>query len=103
MWKNVAKPIISNNKNKYLEYLTTEEINIFERIAGKMLSTLGYSPISASELNSHEFTNEQIQHFDELNRQGINKVVAGISEHDLKLRKAQKEVLESIKNKLDIV
>ena len=43
MWKNVAKPVIKNNFNKYLSELTDVEIDIFECIAGDTLNKLGYS------------------------------------------------------------
>jgi hypothetical protein len=102
MWKNVAKPIISTNRNKYLQYLSREEIKIFEKIAGKMLIELGYSLSNPEELHNFEITQEEITRFGEMNRAEIKNVIAGVPEHDRKLRRAQEEVLASIKAKLNL-
>ena len=42
MWANVAKPIISNNSQKFHQLLAPEEIKIFESIAAESLLALGY-------------------------------------------------------------
>jgi hypothetical protein len=103
MWKNVAKPIISNNSNKYRQNLTAEEIYLFERIAGPMLEKLGYPLTMKGDLSSTSFTKGQIEEFDKINQEEIKAVISRVPEHDLKLRQAQEEVLENIKMKLNLL
>jgi len=43
-WKNLAKPIITNNFNKYREELTSDEIALIERICFFEMKHLGYEP-----------------------------------------------------------
>ncbi len=42
MWENVARPIFNKNSRKFLTELTSEEILIFESVAGDVLVRLGY-------------------------------------------------------------
>ncbi len=43
MWKNLEKPVMQNNTNKYLKELSAEEIEIYEWVAGDTLQALGYT------------------------------------------------------------
>lgn len=103
MWKNVAKPIISNNSNKYRQNLSNEEIVIFEQIAGPMLKKLGYQLTTTSNLAPTGFTKAQIEEFDKINQEETKAVISRVPEHDIKLRQAQEEVLGNIKMKLNLV
>lgn len=56
-WKNLSKPIIADNKNKYRQYLSKYQISIFESVARDILCMLGYrlenihrKPISSFEI-----------------------------------------------------
>lgn len=65
MWSNLTMPIIPNNSRKYLETLTADEIEIFERVAGDILKEIGYQLHTNSSMNG--FTREDIKIFDNLN------------------------------------
>lgn len=43
-WKNLDKPIIRDNKQKYLKSLTKPELRQIETIAREMMVALGYAP-----------------------------------------------------------
>ena len=42
MWDNLVKPVMHRNSDKFLSQLTSDEILIFERIAGDTLTRFGY-------------------------------------------------------------
>jgi hypothetical protein len=46
-WKNLSKPVMSNNKGKFLRQLSEHEIAIFEAVSSDILEMLGY-PLHAS-------------------------------------------------------
>lgn len=51
-WKNLSKSVISNNKNKYREELSEQEIKYIEKICYYEMMYLGYSPeFDLSDLN----------------------------------------------------
>jgi hypothetical protein len=41
-WENTAKPVLSNNAEKFRQCLTEKEVLLFEAIAGNELNELGY-------------------------------------------------------------
>ncbi len=41
-WKNLSKPIMADNKKKFLKELTKKEIKVFEKVAHKEMKFLGY-------------------------------------------------------------
>ncbi len=43
-WENLSKPVISNNRGKYLKELTLNEIKIIEKICYYEMLNIGYSP-----------------------------------------------------------
>lgn len=45
-WKNLARPVLSANKWKFLRELSEAEIGIFEGVAGPILRVLGYPLVS---------------------------------------------------------
>ncbi len=46
LWKNLSKPIIRNNSNKFLERLSKKEIKILETICKENMNYLGYDLVS---------------------------------------------------------
>lgn len=50
-WKNLSKPVMSDNKAKFLRELTPSEIAIFESVAADVLEVLGY-PLHAEHTPS---------------------------------------------------
>ncbi len=45
-WKNLARPVLRDNKGKYLETLDTEDVAIIETIAKDIMVFHGYSPVT---------------------------------------------------------
>ena len=97
MWRNVDKPILSGNINKFKGELTASEIEIFEIVAGDMLKKLGYT-LEATPINKN-FTVEKIAEFkvqEELNQQ---KIIAKADKDDLKRREGHMNFLREIKSR----
>lgn len=59
-WKNLSMPINGNNSNQYQNYLSKNEIKIFETIARKELNQLGYQTCSNEDC---DFTERQISYY----------------------------------------
>ena len=99
MWKNVARPIISNNFEKYKQGLTREEIEIFETIAGDSLVRLGY-PLNIKKKIT--FSEEELVLFNKLNEELRADVIRNSPKLDLEKRSQQDQLLRAIKNRLQI-
>ena len=48
-WENTSKPVIADNKEKFIEKLSQKEIMLFEAIAFNELTSLGYKLINQKE------------------------------------------------------
>lgn len=66
MWKNLTKPIIQNNFNKFKTGLSKDEIELFEKIAGDMLERLNYQILTQNR-NLNHFSQETISRYNEEN------------------------------------
>jgi hypothetical protein len=51
-WKNLDRPIMGDNKAKFLRELSPREIEIFEAVAGDVLELLGYPRCAGEKLRS---------------------------------------------------
>jgi hypothetical protein len=47
-WENLSQPVMSDNKGKFYDQLSAEEVRIFETVAARELAMLGY-PITINE------------------------------------------------------
>ncbi len=65
MWRNVTKPIIRDNFGHYHEDFTPAEIEVFEGVAGDILSENGYS--LQYPLNHRIFSDEELEDFEKEN------------------------------------
>lgn len=45
-WQNLSKPIMSNNKGKFMKELSDEDVLIIESIAKKEMNFFGYEPVT---------------------------------------------------------
>ena len=97
MWANVAKPIITNNTQKFHQLLSTEEIEIFESIASKSLLALSYE----LETQGHpiQWSEKEIQLFDMENKQLMDALQKSASPYERSSRAGQKQLLESIRHR----
>ena len=100
MWKNVEKPILKNNFNKFSREMSASDIQLFEQVAGETLLKLGY-PLQFPADN-RPFTQEQIQEFSAINEQRKNEVRAAINPEDLLKRKTQDDLLKSIRSRMPV-
>ncbi len=91
MWKNVARPVIPTNKKKYLTLMSAGERQVYETVAGKPLSLLGYAVEFWNEGTPQDFTPEQLSAFQSDERLLRQEAVARTPQHDLDLRRGQDE------------
>lgn len=99
MWKNLSQPIMAGNYNKYLKELTSEEIEIFERVAGDVLGNLGYT-LTSDYKNTSKIGKQNIKAFSLLNSQLKKEAILMADKHDIEVRCPQKEFLNKLKKKL---
>jgi hypothetical protein len=98
MWKNVVKPVLSNNKQKFLREATLDQIRIFETVAAKELSDLGYE-LKTKEEERRAFSEDNIVQFEAENRFLKEEIHQKLGAEELEKRKAQAALLARIKAK----
>ena len=103
MWKNVAVPIISNNFNKFEKEFSNKDLLLFEMIAGEMLHKLGYHTKFWPRIFNRNFTNDEIQEFNLLDRQLREEALINADEIELSKRKPQESILLKINSRNRIV
>lgn len=98
MWKNLEKPVMQDNTNKYLKELTEEEIEIYELIAGDTLQALGYT--LSSKLQHPELVGaEAIARYDAENKERKKQFMETAPKNDIEKRQAQLDILHTIKTR----
>jgi hypothetical protein len=100
MWKNVEKPILKDNFNKFTKEMSVTDIQLFEQVAGETLLKLGY-PLQFP-VNNTPFTRDQIEEFSALNEQRKKEIRGKIKPEDLAKRQKQDDLLRSIRNRIPI-
>ncbi len=98
MWKNVINPVIADNRYKYREGLSQDEIGLFNQVAGSELKQYGYD--LESDRGILEIDNGQIQRYNDENDLLIQGAKNSASTTDKALRKPQEELLAKIKNRI---
>jgi hypothetical protein len=98
MWKNVEKPILKDNFNKFSKEMSDTDIQMFEQVAGETLLKLGY-PLQFP-FNNTPFEPQQIEAFSAINQKRKEEVRATISPEDLEKRKRQDDLLKSIRKRI---
>jgi hypothetical protein len=96
MWENVEKPVISDNFNKFKKELSSEDILLFEQVAGDTLQKLGYQ-LTFPTHRLRDFTIDEIKAFDELNSKLKTEARLKQKPEDIEKRRKQEELLKSIK------
>jgi hypothetical protein len=97
MWKNVISPVISDNRFKYREALSPEDIALFDQLAENQLRKLGYEIIPDSK--KIKIDGSLIDQFDKENDLVINQVKSAASPVDIALRQPQADLLNQIKSR----
>ncbi len=98
MWKNVEKPLIKDNTNKFLSELSAEEIEIFEWVAGDTLQALGYSLYSDLQ-HPGLVQAETIVHYMKENEDRKKEFLTQASQKDIEKRQSQLKIIEKIKQR----
>ena len=96
MWKNVVKPVLSGNHQKFLTESPPEQIRIFEMEAGETLRRLGY-PILNEDFAVSAFSTTEIQAFEAENEKLKQEILAKLDPSELEKRKGQEKLLAKIK------
>lgn len=99
MWKNVENPIMSDNYNKYTKELSSDDILLFEQVAGDTLQKLGY-PLRFPESEKKILSAEEIFEFNELNNKSKEEARLSQKPEDLEKRKGQELLLQSIRARI---
>ena len=93
LWKNLSKPIISNNKGKYKTELSSNEIKIFESLNYESLKLLGYKVDNELSNLIKNFTSEKIEEFVLLNKEIKENFSKKRDDKEFELRRRQELIL----------
>ena len=96
MWSNLEKPIISNNSNKFLNEFKENDLEIFELIAGNLLTELDYQ-LHAKNPDAHLLDDEQVQEYNHTNMQLKKQALLDARKSDLDNRQGQLKIINEIK------
>ena len=86
MWSNLSKPILKNNTSKFIKGLNKEDLLIFESIAIKSLSRLGYNLLNTKRNLLTKFSDLDIERFKKINSELKENVIKNANKTDLILR-----------------
>jgi len=98
MWKNLEKPVMKDNTQKFLKELSADEIAIFETVAKDTLKALGYSLYSTYN-NEQLISPEAIAEYDEENKQLKQHFMQTAPKADIEKRQPQLDILKTIKTR----
>ncbi len=98
MWENVTKPLIKNNYGKFLKELPSEDVTIFEAVAGDTLIKLGYQLYQLKPGETKHFSPETIAGFNNENTHLKQQILIELPPEDLLKRKLQSDFIATIKN-----
>jgi len=96
LWENLNQPIKCNNSKKFMNELTTEEIQIIESITGKVMDTLGYERTVIKKGEELKFSHEDIERFTQENSKAKDQKSSQVDPNDLKRRKLQTGFINKI-------
>lgn len=98
MWKNVVKPVLADNKNKFLKEASQAQIRIFETVAGEVLEKLGYVCIFPKKERT-PFSQAEIVAFEAENLSLKAAIRHKVSAEELQKRKGQEDLLAEIRKR----
>ncbi len=98
MWKNVNKPILEDNRQKFRSDMTVGDIEMFETVASGSLMKLGYEVLTQA---SAIFSESDLLSF-HLQDQELRKLSMEMADvEDKEHRKPQEELMKAILDRLD--
>lgn len=98
MWRNVIRPIMPGNHDKFRKELTEEQIVIFERVAGKLLHQLGYKSLFWNNDFGECFEEKELEQFRVEGANNYQHVIDKAEPTEIARRKPQEELLLRIRN-----
>jgi hypothetical protein len=101
MWNNLTKPVLSQNRNKFVTELTPDEILIFESVVGDVLERLDYRLINSKENHRKEFSTAETDGFTVENKR-MKEAFIKTATLDMEKRQAQEEFIDSLKKRYSI-
>ena len=96
MWSNLSKPILKNNKSKFINGLNKEELLIFESIAIKYLNKLGYNLLNNKTNLISKFSDLDIERFKKINSELKQYVIKNANKNDLMIREPHEKFKKKI-------
>jgi len=99
LWGNVVNPVMAGNTRKYLKEMPTEDIHVFERVAGDVLTALGYERSASPTGTDNAFTAEEIRQFDADNARFKKEMLDRTDPEDIKRRDRQAGYIQEIKQR----
>jgi len=96
MWKNVVKPIIPDNHDKFKREFQTDDLILFEQVAGDVLHTLNYKTMFWPEIPIKIFSDDELNSFKKAGEVQYGKVLQNAGSEELRRRKPQEELLRDI-------
>lgn len=95
-WKNLAKPIISNNSNKYKQHLSVDEIKWIEYVCGSEMKDYGYD-FEYEKSDTYCLIEKNINHLEKKINEEKKSNIPNSSE--LMVRESRQRVIEKIINR----
>lgn len=102
MWHNLSKPLMKDNYNKYKHELSQDDIMVFEKVAGGLLASYGYTLENHSEGHMNVFSEEEISTFDVIDQRLKMEALRNATETDLRKRYEQEQFLMHLHRKKGI-
>lgn len=99
LWSNVVKPVMADNSNKFLREMSSEDIRIFELVAGDVLDALGYKRFQTKVGETKTFSEAEIKAFDAENQRLKQEVLSKVDPEDMKRRDQQATLIKQIKER----
>ncbi|MGD9329505.1 MAG: hypothetical protein PVH48_11100, partial [Cyclobacteriaceae bacterium] len=103
MWHNLSKPLMKNNFNKYKKELQSEDIELFEKVAGRLLTEYGYKLENQSNNKPYKFSADQIKSFDAVNESMKEAIFKTAEKKDLRKRYEQEKLIQRIHSERGVV
>ena len=87
---------MKNNFNKYKKELQPEDIDLFEKVAGKLLLEYGYELENPKNRKTYKFSQDQMRNFEALNRSMKEAILKTAEKKDLRKRYEQEKLIQRI-------
>ena len=98
LWKNLSKPLIKNNKEKYIDELSANQILLFESINYRYLKMLNYKLKYDNSKFINSFSKSDILNYKIRNNKLRDEFISKISSMELSKREMQLKFLEKVNN-----